>query len=41
MNYFMIFYHLMKTMEMSGVWSDTPDEGYIQQFEAEYTYKNH
>ena len=31
----------LKTMEISEVWPDTDDEGYIYQFQPEPTKKNH
>ena len=31
----------LKTMEMSGVWPDTYDKGYIYQFQSEPTHKIH
>ena len=32
---------LLKTMEMSEVWPDTYDEGYVHQFQPEPTRKAH
>ena len=34
-------HQLLKTMEMSEVWTDTYDEGYIHKFQLEPTQKIH